>query len=162
MVLPLNGKMQTKPLVATPGWDRSASFSPDGEWFAYESETRGQPEIFICRFNAATAQASGQPLKISDDGGRDPAWAPDGRGIYYLDLSQRLIEVDLSPGMAPRGSRRFDITSSQMQDFWTNRLSVAPDGRILIARPVLRPPHAAEIQVVVDWPAEVKSLSPAP
>lgn len=162
MVLPLGGKAKEKPLVSTAGWDRSASFSPNGQWFAYESEMHGQPEIFICRFNAATAEASANALRISDDGGRDPVWAPDGHSIYYADLSQRLMKVALSADMAPRERRRLDVVLPEMKDYWANRFSIAPDGRLLVVRLLKQPAQVAEIQVVVNWAADVKRLVPEP
>jgi TolB protein len=159
MVLPLNGNGSTRKLVATPGWDRSASFSPDGRRFVYESDVEGQPAIFVQGYDAEKAVALGSPVKISRDGGSDPLWAPDGRAIFYSDSSKQLVEVSLAED-ASTVSRRIGVSMQGMKDYWTRTCSIAPDGRLLIISSLAERAKPPEIKVVVNWAAEVKRLSP--
>lgn len=78
MVLPLNGDRHVQALVDTPGWDRAPSFSPDGRFFAYESDVTGKPEIFVQSYDAQAAKTAGPTVQISRGGGKDPVWSHDG------------------------------------------------------------------------------------
>ena len=162
MVLPLSGSGKPKMLVATPGWDRSASFSPEGHSFVYESDQYGKPEIFVRAYNAAKTEATGPTLKISRDGGTDPLWAPDGRSIYYSDLSRRLVHVLLSQGEVPVSTRLVGVSVPGRKDYWTRTCSMAPDGRLLFISQIEQTRKPAELQVVLNWEAEIEQLSPLP
>jgi len=162
MVLPLNGNGSTRKLVATPGWDRSASFSPDGRRFVYESDVDGQPEIFVQGYDAEKAAALGAPVKISRDGGSDPLWAPDGRSIYYSNSSNQLVEVSLAEDASAISRRIVGASMEGRKDYWTRTCSIAPDGRLLVIHPLAGREKPPEIQVVVNWAVEVKRLSPGP
>jgi DNA-binding winged helix-turn-helix (wHTH) protein/Tol biopolymer transport system component len=160
MVLPLGGNRSAKKLVATAGWDRSASFSPDGRRFVYESDVEGQPEIFLQGYDAEKAAALGPALKISRDGGSDPLWDPDGRSIYYSDSSKQLVEVSLVEHGSSVYRRIAGVSMEGRKDYWTRTCSIAPDGRLLIIHSLAGRAMPPEIQVVVNWAAEVKRLSP--
>jgi Tol biopolymer transport system component len=160
MVLPLSGDRRAKKLVATPGWDRSASFSPDGRRFVYESDVAGQPDIFVQGYDAEKAAALGAPVKISRDGGSDPLWAPDGRSVYYSDSSKQLVQVSLGEDASVVSRRIAGASMEGRKDYWTRTCSMAPDGRLLIVHALAARAKPPEIQVVVNWAAEVKRLSP--
>jgi eukaryotic-like serine/threonine-protein kinase len=161
LLLPLDGLRVPKLLIATPGWDRSASFSPDGRWLVYEIEFQGAPGIFVRRFNAQKLEFIGPPMKISVEGGSDPNWAPDGRSIYYSDLSKHLTQASLSSDGSVVSRRKAEVSLPAKKDSWTRINSVAPDGRLLIMRPVTSPAKQAEIRLVIHWDAEVDRLAPA-
>jgi serine/threonine-protein kinase len=69
-----------KPLpYLTAEWaEETATVSPDGRYAAYVSEETGSAEVFIRGFPVAGGQ-----WKISEGGGRQPRWGPDGRTLYY-------------------------------------------------------------------------------
>lgn len=162
MVLSLGNKANSKSLIATRGWDRSASFSPDGRWLIYESNDLGPPEIFIRRYSPENAAALGSPIKVSLDGGTDPIWVPDGRSVYYSDLSRRLMQVALSRDGVPTQTRSIGVLVPGWKDYWTRTCSIAPDGRLLFIRSIERTRKPAEIQVIINWAAEIERLSPVP
>jgi eukaryotic-like serine/threonine-protein kinase len=68
-----------KPLLTTPANEGAAQFSPNGKWLLFTSNQSGKTEVYV------------QPLpytrngvwKISQGGGNDPLWSPDGQRIYY-------------------------------------------------------------------------------
>ena len=54
--------------------------SPDGERVAYASNESGIFEVYVRSFPEAEGQ-----MKVSEGGGTEPIWAPDGAAIYYLN-----------------------------------------------------------------------------
>ncbi|MEL7474204.1 MAG: hypothetical protein AAGK04_12875 [Planctomycetota bacterium] len=54
------------------------SLSPDGSLLIYTTRETGQREVYCTRFPDGDGR-----WQVSTEGGRDPAWAPDGRSVYY-------------------------------------------------------------------------------
>ena len=162
MVLPLNGDRQPKPLVATPGWDRMPSFSPDGKWFVYDSEQAGTSQVFVQAYDAPQAKVTGPAIQISPAGGIDPVWASDGRTIYYLDRENQMMAANLNLHTAKptRIQKLFAANISRSNNLWTRSYSIAPDGRFLVmSRPKQTTETSARIQVIVNWFDEIKRLT---
>ena len=156
LLLPLSGDRRPRTLVATPGYDRSPSFSADGRWFTYATSTDGH--VYVQ--DVAQLQP---PMRISDSaGGLNPLWSSDGKRIYYIGPAG-LMEVAIKAGKAGTPRRLFARDFTVPSDVWTRGYSVAPDGRFLVIREV-RPdePVASRIQVVVGWFSELKRLVPTP
>ena len=66
---------------------QAATFSPDGQWLAYEA----QGGIYVRPYPGS------EPATLIADGGVAPAWSPDGREIYYKQ-DRVLMAVDVTPG----------------------------------------------------------------
>jgi eukaryotic-like serine/threonine-protein kinase len=84
-----------------------ASFSPDGRLISYQSTRSGRPEIYLARFPLTDDR-----WQVSPDGGLQARWSDDGRTLYYLDLSGRLMRVTIQPSApesAGRGEPMFDL-----------------------------------------------------
>jgi Tol biopolymer transport system component len=61
-------------------WDEGyGTISPDGGRVAYVSNESGVPTVYVRSFPEPVDQ-----LQISEGGGTDPVWAPDGSAVYYL------------------------------------------------------------------------------
>ncbi len=52
--------------------------SPDGKWFAFVSNQSGQQEVFV-----RSLDPRGTEVQVSQNGGNEPVWSPDGRDLYY-------------------------------------------------------------------------------
>jgi hypothetical protein len=65
---------------------------------AYVSDDSGRAEIWVRPFpDGASA------IQVSQDGGTEPVWAPDGRTLYYRDATgMRLFAVPVTLGTVPR------------------------------------------------------------
>ena len=72
--------------------EESAEFSPDGHWMAYTSDESGTFQIYVAAFPGAQTK-----VQVSASDGIDPAWRADGKELFYLDLSGRLLAVDVKP-----------------------------------------------------------------
>ena len=86
------GKGITRNITQTPGAnERSATWSPDGKYIAYISDSTGENEIYLYEpSNGTTVQAT----KDNDTYISNVMWAPDSKHVYYTDRKNRLVEVD--------------------------------------------------------------------
>jgi len=60
--------------------DTTPVFSPDGRWIAYVSSESGGQEVYVRPFPASV---SGGKWPISNGGGTNPAWSPNGHELFY-------------------------------------------------------------------------------
>jgi serine/threonine-protein kinase len=84
---PVLGKQDR--LLRTPLFPMAA-FSLDGHWLAYESTETGVEEVYVQPF-----PGPGEKVAISAGGGAFPAWAANGRELFFLRGSL-IMAVDYS------------------------------------------------------------------
>jgi eukaryotic-like serine/threonine-protein kinase len=77
------------PLVQGVFDETGAVLSPDGGLMAFQSDESGRWEVSLLRLKDR------QRVALSTQGGEDPFWSPDGRGVYYR-ASGRLLRVEVS------------------------------------------------------------------
>jgi eukaryotic-like serine/threonine-protein kinase len=116
------------PLVATPYNEEAAAVSPDGRWLAYSSDETGRPEVYV------RPLAGGGKVLVSQGGGSEPRWSPDGRTLYYRGLKDGalyLFAARVAAGadfavssLAPL----FDVSDFDSAEPHAN-WDVSPDGR---------------------------------
>ena len=98
ITMSLTDDQDTRGLVETEFRERNATFSPDGEWFAYESDASGQFEIYVSPFPDADSARQ----QISTNGGTSPLWSREGSELFYVN-DGRLYAVPVQT--APTFSR---------------------------------------------------------
>jgi len=64
--------------------DQLPAFSPDGHWLAYQSNESGRPEVYVRPF-PPPASGQGGKWQISNSGGGQPTWSPNGRDLLYVN-----------------------------------------------------------------------------
>ena len=84
----LSGDPVSADLLVTEFDEKSAVLSPDGRWFAYQSDASGEMEVYVRPFPDADSELH----RVSTDGGTSPLWAPDGRELFYVN-DGRLLAV---------------------------------------------------------------------
>jgi hypothetical protein len=129
-------------------------FSPDGKWVAYHAAQKSTPDVFVTPFPPTKER-----LQISTMGGVQPRWSPDGRELYFLDLSGQLMSAEM-PGANPRQAKtarplfRTDLLASSAMD----QFAVSADGKqFLLRRPLKGASTDAPVQVVLNWLALMAS-----
>jgi WD40 repeat protein len=149
-VLPLSGSPKPIPFAASPFNEASGQFSPNGRWIAYESDETGRREIYVQRF-----PPTADKWQVSTHGGRLPRWRPDGRGLFFVALDQKLMRVQLTPGPAfDAGVPRAVFDFHGFGESYTT-YTPTPDGRFLINR--ISPAGGAQpLTVVLNWRAAIK------
>ncbi len=141
------------PFLATPKSEYSAAVSPDGRWVAYASNSSGRFEVYAVPRDAPQSA----PVLVSNGGGSSPRWAPDGRAIYYLNMTPQLMEarVVTSPSLRVEGTRAlFDARPFVQTSLSRRNYDVAPDGRFLFVRRASSS-SAGSVVVVEHWTQEL-------
>ncbi|MGA2716258.1 MAG: protein kinase [Bryobacteraceae bacterium] len=156
-ILPLlaekpGSRLKPSPLVDPPFGKRSAAFSPDGHWVAYESNESSRREVYVIPF-----PGPGGKRQISTAGGGVPRWRRDGKEIFYAGLDGKLMaaEVTLKTGSIEVGQARpLGVPVS----FFGGPIQydVSPDGQrfLVVAEPerTASPP----LTLVQNWTAALK------
>ena len=120
-VLPVGG--DPEPFLVTPFQEGAPVFSPDGRWLAYVSDKSGQTEVYVQPY-----PGPGPEFTVSNAGGREPLWSPDGSELFYRARDQYMVvAVELGetflggtpqplfpnnylPGNTPTSAPNYDIT----------------------------------------------------
>jgi len=116
MILTLGpGEPSTIPFLQTPDTERSPEFSPDGRWLAYASTVTGRFEVYVQAY-----PRPGPVYQVSVDGGRSPAWHPNGRELFFISPSDRdrtahMMSVAFEAGALQRLAHR--ARSSPLTDW---------------------------------------------
>jgi eukaryotic-like serine/threonine-protein kinase len=76
------------PLVASPYQEEFPALSPDSRWLAFVSDQSGRQEVYV-----QPLRADGDQIQISQEGGTEPVWAPDGRELYYRSTAGGQVEL---------------------------------------------------------------------
>jgi Tol biopolymer transport system component len=76
--LELKPGAKVEPIVDSRSDEYASAVSPNGRFVAYQADPDGRPEVYV----RSLAQSSGR-WQISNAGGEEPMWAPDGKSIYY-------------------------------------------------------------------------------
>jgi serine/threonine-protein kinase len=161
MLITLNER-RVQPLATTPFRERNGEVSPDGRWLAYDSNLSGETQVYVRPF----PDFSGGQWQVSTDGGSQPAWARDGRELFYVALDGGLRSVRVSRDatwVAGTPTKLFD----QRYYFGTSAeygrtYDVAADGRFLMIKDAAPDAVApTNIVVVQNWFEELKRLVPS-
>ena len=142
--------------VATEANEISPKFSPDGNWMAYSSNETGRYEVYVQPYPATGAKYS-----ISDDGGSEPVWAPDGNELFYRNLDKMMVvTVETDPvfkGGTPR--KLFEGYSGNKNSYsYRAEYDVHPyaDRFLMVEREEEK--RINHINIVLNWTEELKQL----
>ena len=126
-----------------------ADFSPNGQYFAYESDESGRNEIYIRPF----PRVDNGRWQASTAGGTRPVWTRQGRELIYLDAANTLtaVSVRTSGTTLTIGSpaKLFDTRYAQPNP--SRHYDVSDDGeRFLMLKPVGDPNAKPAGMVLVE------------
>ena len=149
----MDGDRAWNPLLAEEYAEWDATISPDGRWMAYGSTESGRPEIYVRPF----PDVEKDRVQISDGGGNDARWSPDGRELFYRSYrtptSVMVVPVTSEPAFAAGISEVLfeDIYYSGPNINW----DVAPNGRFLMIKEEASE-DIRQINIVRNWTEELK------
>ena len=155
-VLPVKGDRKPQVFLQTEFNERQGQFSPDGKWVAYSSDETGEYEIYILPFPASATSAG--KIRVSADGGTMPRWRADGRELFYLSPSGKLMAVEVTPGAAlrlgaPKALFDTSVVSTTIQGY---RYAVDRSGQRFLMNSREREAAAQAFTVVLNWQATIK------
>jgi len=113
-------KGEFTPISQTLFQEAHATWSPDGEWLAFETTRNGPGEIYLIRPDCAHpfANCSDGLRNLTDNPGDDlyPNWSPDGQVVHYSDRSS-FYDIWLTPidGRPP-----VNLTNAPTEDLHPN------------------------------------------
>jgi Tol biopolymer transport system component len=122
----------------------------NNSWLAYESSESGQAEIYLTHFPNAGAK-----YQVSLAGGIQPVWAKDGKRLYYIDISQKLIAADIrTDNDSVQVSARTPLAQTNLApNFDEAAYDVTKDGRFLMTDFVIDTP--SPLVLVTSWDEEL-------
>jgi serine/threonine-protein kinase len=85
--LALREGAKVEPLLETRADEVGAALAPDGRFVAYQSDDSGRPEVYVRELEASAGR-----WQVSNAGGEEPMWAPDGKALFYR-IEDRLMRV---------------------------------------------------------------------
>jgi Tol biopolymer transport system component len=149
--LPLYGDRQPFPVDRTTFNEREGQFSPDGEWVAYTSIESGRAEVYVQAF----PQPAGR-VQVSNNGGAQPRWRPDGKELFYIDLDDRLMAVPIrvAPGgRTPENSAAVPLFVTHIGgavDPARQNYVVTPDGKRFLMNTILED-APSPLTLILNW-----------
>jgi serine/threonine-protein kinase len=127
-MMPFDRSRAPEALISLPTSAQDhAIFSPDGRWIAYRSNEAGRSEIYVQPF-----PTTGAKFQVTTTGGHSPLWSPDGKQIFYVDISgigARVMSVDvqLQPGFTASTPVALPIEASLSATL--RPFDITPDGK---------------------------------
>jgi len=155
------GEWTTEALVSTRFDELQPAISPDGRWLAYVSRETGVFEVYL-----QAADGDGARQQVSNAGGLEPLWSPDGRTIYYRQLPgsvlvsrdsgelRQAMAVTVGDGSPPALSAPRALFADPFAGglLYGRQWDITRDGRrFVMVRPVAGGEPPAGITVVLNW-----------
>lgn len=144
------------PILDSVNSERDAALSPNGKWLAYAADDGGRVDVYVQPFGGGAAKQN-KRWKISNGGGGTPRWSAEGKELFYITGSGRVMSV------ATRASGddfEFDPAVKVFQTrpipkTW-NLFDVSPDGQRFLVNLPLEWANSSQIMVVTNWTEKLK------
>lgn len=139
------------PILDTVNAEEYAALSPDGKWLAYDSDESGRHEVYVIGFKGIESGVQ-RKWRVSTGGGGLPRWRGDGKELYYLTASGRMMVVAIhadSPDFA------FDQPAKLFQTHpihreW-NLYDASRDGQRFLVNEPFELAASSDIMVLTNW-----------
>jgi serine/threonine-protein kinase len=149
---------KAEPFLRTIYEETAPRFSPDGRFLAYSSDETGRREIYIQSYPGPSGK-----WQISDEGGQEPVWNPNGRELFYRNGSKMIaVEIDSKSGFSASKPRilfegPYLRTSGSFPYY-----DVSANGQeFLMLKPLdSQTSTAMQLNVVLNWWEELKAKVP--
>lgn len=128
-----------------------AHLSRDSRWVAFNCDESGRNEVYVVPF-----PDGGPRIRVSVDGGVQPAWRGDGREVYFLSPEGAMMAAEVTPHPelrigAPRRLFETGLTPSNQ----TDQFRVTADGQRFL---MLEPDSGTlPLRVIVNWRERFKT-----
>ncbi len=152
------GRGPVRPLLADQFDTQYPALSPDRRRLAFVSNQSGIQQVYV-----RPVSGTGSQVQVSQDGGSEPVWSPDGQEIFYLASSAsgvQLMSAAVSAGAETEvTSRRALFDASEIVGANPHAsYDVSPDGQSFV---MVRRSPASRIVVLQNLPELVRRLREA-
>ena len=154
-LLSLDGKRERRSWVAGPARELAAFFSPDGRAIVYASNESGRYEVYVQPY-----PGPGPKIKVSTDGGLEPAWAAGGKEIFY-----RTADSLMAAPIETRPELKVGTARVLMPDHYvrfgredaSRNYDVSTDGKrfLFVKEGQVPETPVTQLQLLANWPAEL-------
>jgi dipeptidyl aminopeptidase/acylaminoacyl peptidase len=159
--IPFEGEHKPQIFLQTKFSESHPVFSPDGRWIAFHSNSPGQSQIFVKQYpNGIIRQITSKGVN------RFPVWSAEGDELFFVESSgdpqirMMAVSIETSPHLSwsdPKilfeGAYR-ELTNDRNFD-------IHPNGqRFLLIKEIDRAVENQQINIVLNWFEELKSLVP--
>ncbi len=156
-VRPMSGPGEPKRFVESKFVVSDPQFSPDGRWMAYSSD-ESPIQVYVQAF-----PNPGEKHRISTDRGSNPAWARDGREVFYLNGSS-MMAVDIASGTQFHAAtpRTLFVLEGLRAGYPAAQLRRLPRWSALYHRAAYPFPdqRVTKLNVALNWFEELKRRAP--
>ncbi len=156
-VMPMKERGEPIPFARTEFSERHGQFSPSGRWIAYDTDETGVYQVYIRAFPPGAA--GGAKYQISSAGGSEPRWRGDGKEIFYVSSTRKMMSVAVTESPAGlqfgQATELFDAPLLYANNF-SFFYDVTSDGqRFLLLSPV-QDVSSSAYSLILNWPAKLK------
>jgi Tol biopolymer transport system component len=144
------------PILDTVNSERDAVLSPDGKWLAFDADDNNRIEVYVQPFNGINSEQK-KRWKISTNGGGTPKWSADGKELFFITASGRVMSA------AVHASGDNFETDAPVKLFQTrpipkqwNLFDVSADGQRFLLNLPLEWTNSSQIQVMTNWTEKLK------
>ncbi len=158
-LMSLDEGTEPQPLLNGPYDETDAVISPDERWIAYASDETGRFEIYVRPF----PNVNGGSWQISDRGGIEPLWSPDGSELFFRSGAGFFSVSIRSEGAAiARGTPEEMFTGVYKDDPGAApNYDISLDGqRFLVIDESNRSSEQAVLVAIENWFEELDRLAP--
>jgi serine/threonine-protein kinase len=149
------GRGPIEPLVASPFQEQYAAPSPDGRWLAFASDQSGRQEVYVQPLGG-----EGDQVQVSQEGGTEPVWGPDGRELVYRSANGGHAElvaatIRTTPAFAVIGRRPLFPVQEMVGTVDHANYDISPDGRTFA---MVRSSPATRIMIIQNLPELLRRI----
>jgi serine/threonine protein kinase len=146
----VNGDRTPRPLVKDQFDDYMPAISPDGKWLAYVSNASGRYEVYVRPY-----VGTGAPVQVSELGGTEPVWSPDGSRLVYRGERRFLaVTVSTAPTFAVKSRERL-FADSFLGEMPHSNFDITRDGKGVVTI-ASRTEGGQETIIVLNWLTELR------
>jgi Tol biopolymer transport system component len=145
------------PLLDTVYSEGYGALSPDGKWLAFQSDESGRNEVYVQPFDGVLRGTRQRWDVSAQSGGGLPRWRADGKEMFYMTNSGRMMSVKVHPS----GSEfACDLPQALFQtrpvpNSW-NLYDVTPDGQRFLMNLPMEWSASSPITVMTNWTEKLK------
>jgi Tol biopolymer transport system component len=150
---PLDAGAPARKLFASSFQERYARLSPDGRTLVFTSDESGRSEVY-----AVTYPDLGHRVQVSTAGGSEPVWAHSGREVFYrADDAVVVVSIDTAASLTAGTPVTLFETPLIRGNALIRSYDVLPGDRGFVVIRAVSGRESAHVQVVQNWPEEVKA-----